>query len=193
MGVSCSIDQLCLEPIRNSRLDLQLYLPGLSSTITSYYRDLDSPGSSSKWRGFQGRPRNFRRLCAKAGVFVARRRLSKMKPTGGDHASFNYSPHGFSIGRRAMNGCAFLARPASVDGTVDETGEGRNNYAHFDSGPRPDPFKRNTAARRRPTQPWSASLFGFVHSLLSFDLFFFFVPTLYTPLSLYRIPSPSNY
>jgi hypothetical protein len=38
LGVSYSIDQLCLEPIRNAGLDLQLYLPGLSSTITSFYR-----------------------------------------------------------------------------------------------------------------------------------------------------------
>jgi hypothetical protein len=50
---SASIDQLCLEPIRNSRLDLQLYLPALSSTITGHYRAFDPLGASSKWRGFQ--------------------------------------------------------------------------------------------------------------------------------------------
>jgi hypothetical protein len=62
LGVSYSIDQLCLEPIRNARLDLQLYPPGLSSTITSYHRAPIPLGASSKWRGFRERPH---------GIFVA--------------------------------------------------------------------------------------------------------------------------
>jgi hypothetical protein len=59
---SASMGQLCLEPIRNTRLDLQLYPPGLSSTITSYYRTLNPLGASNKWGGFQDRPH---------GIFVA--------------------------------------------------------------------------------------------------------------------------
>ena len=62
LGASFSMDQLCLEPIRNSRLDLQLCLPSLSSAVTSYCRDLDPLGASSKWRGFQERPTVFSSL-----------------------------------------------------------------------------------------------------------------------------------
>lgn len=64
LGVSYSIVQLCLEPIRNSRLDLQLYLTGLSSTITGYYHALDPLGASSKWRGFQERLHGIFAACA---------------------------------------------------------------------------------------------------------------------------------
>ena len=93
LRVSYSIDQLCLEPIRNARLDLQLHLPGLSSTITSYYRALDRHGPSSKWRGFQERPHGIFVACALGRVSsVARRRLSKMKLTSGvdTRACFRY-------------------------------------------------------------------------------------------------------
>jgi hypothetical protein len=81
------------------------------------------------------------------------------------------------IGRRVMNGWGLPARPASVDGTVDDTGERGNNLIMHTSilDPDPDPFKRNTSASRGP-QPWSASLFRFGHSLLSFEPTYLFTP-----------------
>ena len=55
--------------------------------------------------------------------------------------------------------------------------------------PDPDSLKRNTAARRRPTQPWSASLFGFGHSLHSSDFIFLHAAYHFRPSS---PPSPST-
>jgi hypothetical protein len=61
------IGQMCLEPIGDARLDIHLflYLPGLSLTITRYYRALVLFGASGKWQGFQERPH---------GILFAKRR-----------------------------------------------------------------------------------------------------------------------
>jgi hypothetical protein len=90
-----------------------------------------------------------------------------------------------------MNEWAFLARPASVDGTVEETGEGEIIMHTSILDPDPTPLKETP--RHVAHQPSHGPLVCSGLGILSFPLiFFFFVPTSLHPHSPPFSPSRST-